>query len=158
MYQQITIYKAGLASSIIVNELVPPLHYPVRTFTWTQPTRGDDLPKMETAGKHDRYSDVDAMAITMEGSIIADTTTDYWAARKALLNNVIPTNDRLYRYHSLLRIKLDGDSETYWCNVILKDYDAPTEANFPTVTPFQFQWENTYGYWRALSNNAVAFI
>lgn len=158
MLQQIQIWKAGLASSIIVNELTGTLHYPIEEFTWHQPTRGDDLPKAEEAGKHDRYSDIDALPITMQGHFLADTTTDYWIVRNALLAIVVPDNTHTYRYHSRLQIKLDGDANTYYADVILKDYDAPLEANYPTVTPFQFQWECNFGYWRNLSNNAIAYI
>ena len=158
MLQLIRIYNAGLSSFVTLNELTLPLLYPVEEFIWHQPTRGDDLPKMEEAGRHDRYSDIDVMDMSMSGHFLADTTTQYWQIRQALLAVVIPTNDHLYRYHSHIQVKLDGDSETYWSNVILKDYDAPLQANYPTVTPFQFQWENEYGYWRKLSNNAIAYI
>lgn len=158
MLQSIKFWDAGLTNSIQVNEFTFPFFYPVHIFHWDQPTRGDDLPKMMEAGKHDRYSDVDAMPITMEGHFLTDTTTQYWDKRKALMSILVPDNGHIYRYHSHVQIKLDGDSETYWANLTLKDYDAPLEANYPTVTPFQFQWENTYGYWRKLSNNAVALI
>lgn len=158
MYSLIRIYKAGLGSSIVVNELTGTLKYPVRRFEWNQPTRGSDLPKMEEAGMHDRYKDIDRMPILMEGDILGLDTDDYWINRKALLAVVIPTNDHIYRYHGHIQIKLDGDSETYWCNVDLEDYDAPTEAFYPTRTPFQFQWVNNFGYWRRLSNNSIAYI
>lgn len=158
MYDQIRIYKAGLATSIIVNELTGELKYPVNHFEWSQPTRGDDLPKMQEAGQHDRYKDVDAMSIEMAGDILGVDTDGYWVNRKALMDIIIPDPGQIYRYHSHIQIKLNGDSETYWCNVTLEDYDAPTEAFFPTRTPFQFQWINSFGFWRKLSNNAVAKI
>lgn len=158
MLSLIRIYKAGLGSDIVVNELTGVLKYPVRRFEWTQPTRGDDLPKLATAGMHDRYKDVEAMAIEMEGDILGNETDDYWVNRKALLAVVIPTNDHIYRYHGHLQIKLDGDGETYWCNVDLDEYDAPLEAFYPTRTPFLFQWTNNFGYWRKLSDNSIAYI
>ena len=159
MYTSIKIYEAGPApASIVVNELTPPLNYPVEVFNWTDPTRGDPIPKMQAAGRHDRYSDIDSMLINMQGHIMGDTTTEYWTMRKALLAIVIPKPGHLFRYHGTIEIQLDGDAETYWCNVTLEDRDTPTEALYPTVTPFQFQWTNEFGYWRKLSNNAVAYI
>lgn len=159
MYTEIKIYEAGPApASVVVNELTGTLKYPVEEFTWSDPTRGEGIPKMQAAGMHDRYKDIDNMLITMRGHILANTTTEYWTYRKALLAVVIPKPGHNFRYTGTIEIKLDGDSETYWCNVDLEDRDTPTEAFYPTVTPFQFQWVNNFGYWRKLSNNAVAYI
>ncbi len=158
MLTSIQFWDAGLVNSIIVNELTGTLRYPVERFVWHQETRGDDLPKMEEAGKYDRYSDIDGLPLLMEGHFLGDTTSQYWTIRKALMNILVPNNDHVYRYHSHVQIKLDGDTETYWANLILKDYDAPLEAFYPTVSPFQFQWEIMHGYWRQLSNNAIARI
>ncbi len=55
-------------------------------------------------------------------------------------------------------MQLDGDSNVYVANVILKDWDVPLQALYPTVTPFQFQWEAPVGYWTILSTQAVAKI
>lgn len=158
MLSLIKIWNAGLSTSIIVNELTGVLKYPVRRFEWPQSTRGDDLPKMEEAGSHDRYKRVEPMPIVMEGDFLGIDTDDYWVNRKALLDIIVPDPDSPYRYHSHIQIKLDGDSETYWANVDLEDYDAPLEAFYPTRTPFQFQWTNNFGYWRKLSNNAAVKI
>src|SRR6188768_1729879 len=132
MLQQVKIYNAGLTEFVTVNELVLPLHYPLEGFVWHQPTRGDDLPKAETAGRHDRYTDIDALPIEWQGHFLADTTTEYWTIRKALLAVIVPGPEHSFRYTSRIQIKLDGDSETYWANVDLKDYDAPLQANYPT--------------------------
>jgi len=159
MFTEIKIFEAGPApASIVINELTGTLKYPVSEFTWTDPTRGDDLPKMQEAGMHDRYKNIDSMGITMVGDILGSTTTEYWTNRKALLAIVIPKPGSLFRYHGTIEIKLDGDSETYWCNVDLEDRDTPLEAFYPTVSPFQFQWTNNFGYWRKLSDNTVAYI
>ena len=158
MFDLIQIYKADLSSSLVINELTGTLKYPVRRFIWGQPTRGDDLPKLQQAGQHDRYKNVDAMPVMMEGDLLGADTDAYWVNRKALLEIVVPDETQTLRYHSQIRIKLNGDSETYWCNVTLEDYDAPLEAFFPTRTPFIFQWKNPYGYWRKLSNNAAVKI
>lgn len=158
MLSLIKIWNAGLTSSIVVNELTGELKYPVRKFEWPQATRGNDIPKLAEAGSHDRYKRVEPMQIVMEGDILANDTDAYWEHRKALMEIVIPDPLSEYRYHSHIQIKLDGDSETYWANVDLEDYDAPLEALYPTRTPVQFQWVCNFGYWRKLSNNAAAFI
>ena len=158
MLTSVKIWKAGLAQSVILNEITPTVKFPIHDFTWSQPTRGDALPKMESPGQHDRYSDIDAMALNMEGDIVGSTTTEYWTNRKELLACVVPAKEHVYRYHSHIQIKIDGDSETYWCNVTLEEWEAPMRALYPTVTEFQFQWSNPYGYWRKLSDNSVAII
>jgi hypothetical protein len=159
MLSMVRIWNAPLSSSCLLNELNP-VRFPVTTFTWTQPTKGDALPKMEEPGQHPRFSDVDVQAINMEGDIVGNGTSDYWVNRKELLAVVIPNpaNLHFYRYHSRLDVKIDGDSETYYAYVILKDHEEPMSTAGYSVSPFQFQWENVYGYWRKLSNNAVAFI
>lgn len=155
----VKIWNAPITASCLLNELNP-VRFPVMGFTWTQPTKGDELPKMEEAGQHPRFSDVDVMSINMEGHILGDDTSDYWVNRKELLAVVIPNPTYLhqYRYHSRLDIKFDGDNETYYSYVILKDHEEPMSTDFWGNTPFQFQWENTFGYWRKLSNNAVALV
>lgn len=158
MLQSIVFWDAGLISSIAVNEFTNPFYYPVHRFVWDQSTRGDDLPKMQAAGRHERYSDIDVLPLVMEGHFKTDDTTQYWVKRKALMNILIPNDNHLYRYHSRVVFKLDGDSESYYGDLTLKDYDAPVEANYPTVTPFQFQWEVAYGYWRKLSDGTIAKI
>ena len=159
MLTSVRIWNAGLTLSVILNE-INPVKYPITDFVWTQPTKGDPIPKMEVPGQHDRKSQVDVMAINMEGDIVGDTTENYWVRRKELLAVVIPDfeDSQIFRYHSHIQIKIDGDSETYWANLTLKDYEVPMRALYPTVTEFQFQWDNPYGYWRKLSNNAAALI
>jgi len=159
MLSMVRIWNAPLSSSCLLNE-TNPVRFPVKGFTWTQPTKGDALPKMEEPGQHFRFSDVDVMALNMEGDIVGNSTSDYWVNRKELLAVVIPQPSylHLYRFHSRLDVKVDGDSETYYCYVILKEHEEPMSTAGYSVSPFQFQWENVFGYWRKLSNNAVALI
>lgn len=160
MLTSVRIWNAPLTTSCLLNEVTPAVKFPVTAFTWSQPTKGDPLPKMEEPGQHLRFSDVDVMALNMEGDIVGNNTSDYWVNRKELLTVVIPDPDysHLYRYHSHIQIKVDGDSETYWCNVTLKDHEEPLSTVQWCSTPFQFQWENVFGYWRKLSNNEAVLI
>jgi hypothetical protein len=93
----------------------------------------------------------------MEGDILADTTSAYWTNRLALLDKIMPTQEQTFRYHSHIQVTLDGGT-TYYANVTLQDWDCPTEALYPTRTPFMFQWENPYGYWRRVSDSVIVAI
>ena len=159
MLTSVKIWNATLALVCELNRN-DPVRFPITDFTWTQPTKGDGIPKMERPGQHDRYSQVEVMAINMEGDIVASTTPEYWVNRKELLAVTVPDfeDSQIYRFHSHIQIKIDGDPETYYANVVLKDWEAPMEALHPSVTPFQFQWENPFGYWRKVSTNTVAII
>lgn len=147
---------------VTLNEVTPIVKFPILDFTWTQPTKGDPLPKMEMPGQHDRRTQVDVMSLNMEGHIVGNSTDQYWTHRKELLKVVIPDyeDSQVYRYTSHIQVKFDGDSETYYANVILKDHEEPMSTSGPgwSVTPFQFQWECAFGYWRKLSNNEAALI
>lgn len=159
MLTSVKIWNAPLTLVCELNR-VDPVRFPIKVFEWDEPTKGNPIPKMEVPGQHDRYNPIDAMNINMEGDIVGTTTAEYWVNRKELLAVVIPDfeDSQIYRYHSHIQIKLDGDNETYYANVILKTRSTPMRALYPTVTEFQFQWENPYGYWRKLSNNVPALI
>jgi len=159
MLTSVKIWNAGLVSVVELNK-DNPVRFPITRFEWTQPSKGNPIPKMEAPGQHDRYSPVEVMAITMEGDIVGNDTSDYWANRKELLAVVIPDfeDSQLFRYHSHIQVKFDGDNETYYANVTLKDHSEPMSTDGWSKTPFQFQWENPYGYWRKLSNNVPVLI
>lgn len=159
MLTSVKIWNAGLSTMCELNR-DDPIRFPITKFEWSNPTKGEPLPKMERPGQHDRYSQVDVMPIEMEGDIVSDSTAGYWVNRKELLAVTIPDyeNSQIYRYHSHIQIKIDGDPETYFANVVLKGHEVPMEALYPTVTSFQFQWECPYGYWRKVSNNVPVLI
>lgn len=160
MLTSVRIWNAPLSASCLLNEVSPAVNYPITDFTWTQPTKGDPLPKMEEAGQHPRFSDVDVMALNMEGDIVGNNTSDYWTVRKALLAVVIPnpSYQHLYRHHSRIDVKFDGDGETYYAYVILKDHEEPMSTAQWCSTPFQFQWECVFGYWRRSSNDQAVLL
>ena len=97
MLTMVKIWNAPLSSSCLLNE-TNPVRFPVKGFTWTQPTKGDPLPKMEEPGQHARFSDVDVQALNMEGDIVGNSTSDYWVNRKELLAVVIPNPAYLHLY------------------------------------------------------------
>jgi hypothetical protein len=154
----ITIIKAGGSPSLAVNELTAHPNYPVEEFIWHTPTRGESPRNLQSGGGHFHKSYADPMPIEMQGHLLADSTSEYWTRRKALLAVIVPDIDPVYRFHSVIQMQLDGDGNVYYANVILKDYDIPLIANYPTVTAFQIQWEAPVGYWTVLSSLAIAKI
>lgn len=160
MLTMVKIWNAPLSLSCLLNEVSPAVKFPVVHFEWGQPTKGEGLPKMEEPGQHPTYSDVDVMPLTMEGDIVGNDTIQYWVNRKELLAVVVPNplNKHLYRYHSRIDVKFDGDTETYYSYVKLKDHSVPLSTAQWCSTPFQFQWENPYGYWRKLSDNTAVLL
>lgn len=153
MYDLIQIVADDGVTSIVVNELTEPCFYPVELFTWTPGFVGDQRAKLKGPGRHWTFRDIEALDIQMEGHIKADTTNDYWAKRMALLNIVIPDAEQLAPFHGYLMFKTNDDPETYYQRIHLDHYEVPTEALYPTVTPFRFEWSGLEGYWLKLSND-----
>jgi hypothetical protein len=154
MLTSVVIKSADSLSSITVNDAT----YPLNVFNWNQTMVGDNLRRMDGPGRHFNQKYPETLPVHMEGHILADTTSAYWTARKALLNIVVPNFDQPLTIHGTINIQLDGDSETYFTRVALVDWDVPLEAFYPTVTPFMFQWESFDGYWLKLSSFLSAKI
>ena len=153
MYDLIRLVADDGVNYIDVNEQTDPCYYPVERFTWTPSMVGDEQPKLAGAGRHWNFRDIEIMDIVMEGHIKADSTTQYWQKRDALLNIVQPDAKQLAPFHGYVMFKRNGDSETYYQHVHLEHYEIPTEALYPTVTPMRFEWSGLDGYWLKLSNN-----
>jgi len=154
MLTSVVLKDAASINSITVNNAT----YPLEKFDWGPDLIGDDLRKMDGPGRHFNFKHVETMPITMEGHILADSTSAYWTARKALLAIVIPDYTQVIPIHGTINIVLDGDAETYFTRIILKSSDVPLQALYPTVTPFMFQWESFDGYWLKLSDFQAAKI
>jgi len=147
MLTSVILRDAFSINSITVNDAT----YPLNKFDWNQDMVGDDLRRMDGPGRHLNYKHPETLPISMEGHILADSTSAYWTARKALLAVVIPDPIQTTAIHGTIRIQIDGDTEVYYVEVVLKDWAIPLEALYPTVTPFMFQWESFTGYWNKLS-------
>jgi hypothetical protein len=139
----------------LVNEIPGPGNYPVEEFIWHNSTRADSPPNLQAQGGHYHHAYLDPMSIEMRGHILSTDTSDYWVKRKALLAAVVPLPTDSGRYTGKISMQIDGDSSTYYANVILKDWDIPLQALYPTVTAFQIQWENPFGYWRTTAGATV---
>jgi hypothetical protein len=142
--------------SLTINELVSEPVYPVEKFSWDYEMSGDEIAKFEAPGQWDNLKVVRKMTLDCEGHIVTRTTTAYWTARKNLCNLVLPpTTIPVERRHVRIEMQLDGDTNTYYGDFQLDDYSIPLEANYPTVTPFLFQWSCNFGYWRNIATNAA---
>lgn len=142
--------------ALTVNELVAEPNYPIEKFTWDYETDGDEIPKFEAPGQWDNFKPVRSMTLDCEGHIRATTTALYWTARKNLMNFVVPAAPiPQVKKHLRIEMQLDGDSNVYYADFVLDDFSCPIEANYPTVTPFMFQWTCNFGYWRNIATNAA---
>lgn len=143
-------------NTLTINELVSEPKYPVEKFTWDYEVAGDEIAKFEAPGQFDNLKPVRKMILDCEGHIVERTTPLYWTARKALAGLVVPTPTiPQEKKHVRIEMQLDGDSATYYGDFVLDDYSMPLEANYPTVTPFLFQWTCNFGYWRNIATNAA---
>lgn len=152
MYDLIRIFADDGANYIDVND---DEYYPVERFTWHPEMVGDARAKLKGPGRHLNFREVEVMPIEMEGHIKANTTELYWQARKDLLNIVVPDVEQLAPWHGYVMFKYNGDSNTYYQRVHLVHYEIPTEALYPTVTPFRFEWDGLDGYWLTLGTNVA---
>jgi hypothetical protein len=142
--------------ALTINELVASPIYPVEKFSWDYQMDGDEIPKFEAPGQFDNLKVVRTMTLDCEGHIVTQTTAAYWTARKNLSNMVVPPPTiPTIKKHVRIEMQLDGDSATYYGDFVLDDYSIPLEANYPTVTPFLFQWTCNFGYWRNIATNAA---
>jgi hypothetical protein len=158
MYDLIKIVAEDGVTQITINELTEPCYYPVEVFTWTPSFVGEQRPRLKGPGRHGSFRDIETQEIQLEGHIKTDTTDDYWAKRKALLNVAVPDPLQIVPWHGYLMFQVNGDTETYYQKVQLEHCEIPTEALYPTVTPMRFEWSGLEGYWLKLSNDQPAKI
>lgn len=150
---------ANPAQTLVINELVAEPSYPVEKFTWDYELDGSEIPKFEAPGQWDNLKPVRSMTLDCEGHIRGTTFTNYWTRRKTLMGMVVPTPTiPTIKKHVRIEMQVDGDTAIYYGDFVLDDYSCPIEANYPTVTPFLFQWTCNFGYWRNIATNAAVRI
>lgn len=157
MIASIQFISANGINSVLLNES-DATSYPVYKFEWNYATDGADIPKGQTYGQWPTRKFVRKMPITCEGDIIGTTSAAYWTARKALLAAIVPNPTSTFTNHGRLYMTLEGDGSTYYADVSLVGFQVPMEANYPTMSQFQFQWEANFGYWINLSTGQPALI
>lgn len=132
--------------------------YPLRKFSWTPQLESNKLKKMQEAGSFDLYRFVTDMPITMEGDIIADTSAVYWTRRRALMAVILPHPDSNVRNHVKWSMVTDEDATVYYADCVVDSVVADVEALYPTVSEFQFQFTNNFGFWRVTGTDAIAYL
>lgn len=156
MFTLIRLRDPQTSASLVINELVSTPLYPVEKFTWDYEVTGDEIPKFEAPGQWDNFKPVRKMILDCEGHIVGQTTSAYWAARRNLSNLVVPPPTiPQVKQHTRIEMQLDGDGTLYYGIFMLDDFSIPLEANYPTVTPFLFQWSCNFGYWRNAATGAA---
>lgn len=133
-------------------------NYPVEKLSWDYPTDGADIAKGQTYGQWPTRKFVRKMTIDCEGHILGTSSSAYWSARKSLVEAIVPNPSNTATNHGRLSITLEGSNDVYYADVTLIGFQIPLEANYPTVTPFQFQWEAANGYWINQSTGQPAII
>lgn len=132
--------------------------YPLHKFSWTPSLESTKLKKTQAAGSWDLFRFITDMPIVMEGDIIADTSAVYWTRRKALMAVILPHPDTNVRNHIRWDMVTDEDATVYYANCLVDSVLADVEAMYPTVSTFQFQFTNNYGFWRVQGTDAIAYL
>jgi hypothetical protein len=124
--------------------------FPLNLFSWRPEMDGADIAKMQAPGRWPWRKDVRNMPITIEGTILARTTTEYWTQRKALMAKCFPAPNNTAFDPIKLELVLDGDSNTYYAYCVLDDALGALDVestHSPTVTKFQLMYSCRAGYW-----------
>ena len=117
--------------------------------------RRDASRKLEESGQWDAPGDVTAMAITADALISGTSDSDYWTRRAALMAVLLPNQgSQLENVNGTAYVTFSGQSEVY-APIALESLSPPITVDIPHATAFHVEWVNDYGYWRAVSGDAV---
>lgn len=135
------------------------LNYPLQKFDWSYQMEGAEIGKMQAPGRHNWRKDVRYLPIDLEGEILANTTTEFWDKRKALMQKVIPAFDNIEPNPVKFRLQVDGDSNFYYAFCVQETNVGALEATgAPTVQEFQLGFSCRFGYWRREIDDSPAII
>ena len=121
---------------------------------------GTEKAKMQAGGQHDRYAYVRRLLLPMRGFIKDDDATGWAATRQAFVQKLLPDADtQEQRYHGTLKATFTGIGQVY-AQVNLRELDVPLDVDEggPFVSEYNLSFVANYGYWRAVSGNAVVKI
>lgn len=122
--------------------------YRVTDIDWQQQIVGTPEPKLQGYGSWPTWRDIRLLVITMEGTIVGTTASDYWAMRKALAAAIVPPPgfNRAVRYHGTLTVTVPSVGAV-WALVNLVDYSMPVSHATGNTSRYQFTWQCDLGYW-----------
>ena len=154
-----SLFVASSADSYATTLELDTLLYPLRRFSWEYQMDGDNVPKTQQAGSWKAPKFVSSLPIEMEGTILADTTSEFWTRRKALLAKVIPAFANVIFDHVKFLLTVDGDAEVYYAFAVLEQSVGALEVTgSPTISDFQLMFNCREGYWRKSSDNSYVII
>lgn len=135
------------------------LVYPLQKFSWPYETDGAEIGKMQSPGRHSWHKFVRNLPIDLEGEILADSTSQFWTRRKALLEKIIPEPTGTVYDPVKFRMTVDGDSNVYYAFCVLESMvGALTASGSPTVSEFMLGFSCRFGYWRRESDDVAVRI
>lgn len=124
--------------------------FPLDVFSWHPEMDGSDIGKMQAPGRWPWRKVVRNMPITVEGTILARTTTEYWSQRKALMAKCFPSPTNTLYDPVKFELVVDGDANTYYAFCVLEDAAGALDTQStrsPTVSKFMLSYSCRAGYW-----------
>lgn len=144
------VYLPVVGLSVTLNDLV----YPLNVFEVETNYDTRSFKKASAPGEWPVYSYPGAMTVHAEGAIIGSTSSDYVTKRMTLLDAIIPPIQTLTtRKHGVLRIQMDGWTETADADVIVTAQQAPLRALNPSISEFMVTWKSFLPYFVGTSTS-----
>lgn len=144
-------YRPNIGSPITLNDL----NYPMHVCEIETALDVKDAKKMAAHGEWPTYAYPGAMTIHCEGDIVGmggTPSTDYVTKRLALIDAILPPIQVLTtRKHGVLRIQMDGMTETADADVILASQSVPMRALHPAISEFLITWKAFLPYFTGTS-------
>ena len=146
-----SLYISGVFNGYATSIELDDLNYPLQLFDWDYETDGDNFPKTNSPGSWKTRKKVTQMTISMNGEILADSTSSRWTKTKALKQMVIPPPSYPDTYDvTRFALTMDGDGTTYYAYCVLDDNNGALETTgAPSIGEFQTTFECREGYWMA---------
>ena len=133
---------------------------PLHTFEIITNIDSRDAKKMAAGGQWPTFHYPDAMTIHAEGQILgvgasdAARSTSYVTQRLALLDGILPpVGLQTSRKHGVLRVRLDGMTETADADVVTVSQSVPMQALFPANSEFMVTWKGFEPYFVGTSSS-----
>lgn len=131
----------------------------VSELSWKPRMVGSGIPRLNRGGSWPAHVDPRELVVDMQGRIVSASPSAYWTTRTALIESILVPDgyDRDIFHHGTLTVELPGQSDAYLL-VNLLDYDIPLTAQIGRSTEYRISWVAYFGYWRAVSGDAVVFL
>lgn len=148
-------HSGGTTTFGVGNNKTNPIR--VSDMTWKPRMAGGPISRLNVAGSFPSHVDPRELVVDIQGRIVAADPADYWNVRKAFVQSFMPPPDydRTIFHHATLTITPPSESAAYLL-VTTSDYDIPlTPLGYSTE--YRISFSAPFGYWRAVSGDAVVF-